>query len=80
MDWLLPFVKPEDIPPNANWPPTEELGLTLGGMRQSPLGFPMHDHTEMSQTAAGGNYPMGMLTDWEITGDITLPGGPIDFP
>ncbi len=80
MDWLLPFIKPPDIPPAANWPPTEELNLILGGVRQSPLGFPMHDHTEMSQTAAGGNYPLGMVTDWEITGDITLPGGPVDFP
>jgi hypothetical protein len=28
--------------------------------------FPMHCHAEMSQTAAGGLYPMGMLTDWRL--------------
>jgi len=26
----------------------------------------MHCHAEMSQTAAGGLYPMGMLTDWRL--------------
>ena len=29
--------------------------------------FPMHCHAEMSQTAAGGSYPFGMLTDWHLT-------------
>jgi len=28
--------------------------------------FPMHCHAEMSQTAAGGMYPLGMLTDWKL--------------
>lgn len=28
--------------------------------------FPMHCHTELSQTAAGGLYPSGMLADWEL--------------
>ena len=28
--------------------------------------FPMHCHAEMSQTAAGGMYPLGMLTDWHL--------------
>jgi hypothetical protein len=27
----------------------------------------MHCHAEMSQTAAGGSYPFGMLTDWHLT-------------
>jgi hypothetical protein len=26
--------------------------------------YPMHCHAEMSQTAAGGGYPFGQLTDW----------------
>jgi hypothetical protein len=30
----------------------------------------MHCHTEMSQTAAGGNYPMGLVTHWEMTGAL----------
>jgi hypothetical protein len=29
--------------------------------------FPMHCHAEMSQTAGGGSYPFGMLTDWHLT-------------
>ena len=28
--------------------------------------YPMHCHVEMSQTAGGGLYPNGMLTDWEL--------------
>ena len=28
--------------------------------------FPMHCHAEMSQTAAGGNYPFGLLSDWNL--------------
>jgi hypothetical protein len=29
--------------------------------------FPMHCHAEISQSAAGGSYPFGMLTDWHLT-------------
>jgi hypothetical protein len=32
--------------------------------------YPMHCHAEMSQTAGGGNYPSGMLADWELEGGI----------
>jgi hypothetical protein len=28
----------------------------------------MHCHIEMSQTAAGGNYPQGLVTDWQMLG------------
>jgi hypothetical protein len=31
----------------------------------------MHDHQEVSNTAAGGNYPQGAATHWQIDGDIT---------
>lgn len=41
-------------PPPDAWPPTN-TGR-----------FPMHCHTELSQTAAGGLYPSGMLTDWDL--------------
>jgi hypothetical protein len=30
----------------------------------------MHDHNEISNTAAGGNYPHGLSTHWEISGPI----------
>jgi hypothetical protein len=57
-DVVLPFIKPDDIPAEA-WPPREEA---------FPLFYPMHCHMEMSQTAAGGNYPQGLLTHWEMVG------------
>jgi len=33
-----------------------------------PLRYVVHCHCEMSQTAAGGNYPQGLVTHWEIVG------------
>lgn len=59
-DMLLPFIQPPDIPPAA-WPPQQEF---------FPLLYPMHDHNEISNTAAGGNYPHGLSTHWEITGPV----------
>jgi hypothetical protein len=80
MDWLLPFIRPPDIPGDENIPlrqliPTE-LSMTLGGVSQSPLTYPMHGHNEQSQSAAGGNYPQGLVTGWAITGDLDG----VDFP
>ncbi len=80
MDWLHPFVRPPDIPGDPKKPLREllkeELNLRIGGVPQSPLHFPMHCHMEMSQTAAGGNYPQGLVTDWLCTGDVDG----VDFP
>ena len=59
-DMLVPFIQPPDIPA-SKWPPVQE---------KFPLDFPMHCHTEPSQTAAGGNYPHGLLTHFIITGPI----------
>jgi len=59
-DVLLPFRQPPDIP-EAVFPPREE---------SFPLVYPMHCHTEMSQTAAGGNYPQGLITHWMIEGTL----------
>ncbi len=59
-DILLPFVRPPDIP-LAAWPPVEE---------KFPLRYPMHDHNEISQTAAGGNYPQGLVCHWQINGPL----------
>lgn len=55
-DVLHPFIQPPDIPPAA-WPPQQEL---------FPLVYPMHDHNEITNTAAGGNYPHGITTHWQI--------------
>lgn len=47
--------------------------------RMSPLCYPMHDHSEPSQTAQGGNYNMGLISGMYITGDRNTPGAR-DFP
>lgn len=57
-DLLHPFIQPPDVPPNA-WPPVEE---------SFPMEYPMHCHTEISQSAGGGNYPQGLMVDWVLSG------------
>ncbi|MFD0854354.1 hypothetical protein ACFQ07_19100, partial [Actinomadura adrarensis] len=75
-----------DIPgsqPHPVWPPSEEMdmwfpkkGTMVGdvdlGMMMSPLCYPMHDHSEPTQTAQGGNYPLGMLAGLNFTGDRNI--------
>lgn len=74
VDWLVPLIRPHDIPGNPATPLRElipeELSLVIGNVPQSPLRYPMHDHTEQSQTAAGGNYPQGDVTDILFLGDV----------
>src|SRR3954451_7201163 len=41
----------------------------LSQMPKAEQHYPMHCHAEMSQTAAGGSYPFGMLTDWHLVKD-----------
>lgn len=57
-DVLLPIERPPDIP-LAVWPPTQE---------PFPMRYVMHCHTEMSQTAGGGNYPQGLVMHWSLLG------------
>ncbi len=40
----------------------------------------MHDHSEPSQTAQGGNYNMGLISGINFTGDRNTPGGVTSFP
>lgn len=72
VDWLLPFIRPPDIPgpdiPLRDLIPQELATVLI--TPQSPLEYPMHGHTEIDQTAAGGNYPQGMITHFTITGDL----------
>lgn len=49
------------------------------GQRMSPLCYPMHDHSEPSQTCQGGNYNMGLISGIYFTGDRNTPGF-MDFP
>lgn len=60
-DILLPFERPPDIPVDA-YPPDQE---------PFPFFYPMHCHMELSQTAGGGMYPQGLVTDWEILGPLS---------
>lgn len=62
-DVLLPFIVPPDIPA-ATW-----VRLASNDSDELfPLIYPMHDHNELSNTAAGGNYPFGAVTHWQIDG------------
>jgi hypothetical protein len=47
--------------------------------RMAPLCFPMHDHSEPSQTAQGGNYNCGLISGIYFTGDRNTPGQ-MNFP
>lgn len=78
-DLVFPFIRPPDIPRVTGndgqlLPLTdmlqEELEMVLGGVPQDPLTYPMHCHTEMAQTAAGGNYPQGQVVHLEIFGEF----------
>jgi len=46
---------------------------------QSPLCYPMHDHSEPTQTAQGGNYNCGLIAGIYFFGDRNTPGA-FDFP
>lgn len=67
------------------WPPLEEFNVTvvdedrptaLNTVRQSPLVYPAHDHTEATQTAQGGNYNCGVIGGINIIGDRNVPLDP----
>lgn len=77
--------------PHPVWPPVEEMAMffppegTKAGdvdisLQMSPLCYPMHDHSEATQVAQGGNYPMGMLCGLNFSGDRNTAGGVTDFP
>lgn len=77
--------------PHPVWPPTEELNMFLPALgtvsgttpiavQLSPLCYPMHDHSETSQTAQGGNYNNGMISGMNFTGDRNTAGGVATFP
>jgi hypothetical protein len=64
-DVLLPYVRPPDIP-DESW-----LRFLRGENQELfPLLFPMHDHNEISNTAAGGNYPQGLATHFQLDGPV----------
>lgn len=89
IDWVLPFIRPPDIPMVLANGTIHRPGSPAGGqllrrldqlipqelatvliVPQNPLSWPMHSHMELDQTAAGGNYPQGAVTGWELTGEF----------
>jgi multicopper oxidase len=88
------------------YPPVEEMNVYMPkkgtfamaangspvdlGQRESPLCYPMHDHSEPSQTSQGGNYNTGMISGVYCIGDrntvnqLDANGNPLgdfmDFP
>ena len=64
---------------------TTKQELPRGGtvdiaQRQSPLCYPMHDHSEPAQTAQGGNYNCGLISGMYFIGDRNTPGAQMNFP
>lgn len=80
----------------TTWPPNEELNTfippigTLAdplnplspdiSVQLSPICYPMHSHTEASQTSQGGSYNLGLISGINFTGDRNTPGGVTTFP
>jgi Multicopper oxidase len=67
-DVLLPLEIPPDMPNTEAFFPIN--GGPSTAQEPFPLRYVMHCHTEMSTTAAGGNYPQGLVTHWEIAGNV----------
>jgi hypothetical protein len=85
---------------NPCWPPVEEMNVYMPkigtnakdvngntvsiAQRESPLCYPMHDHSEPSQTSQGGNYNCGLISGVYCTGDRNAQsqglGNFMDFP
>jgi hypothetical protein len=50
--------------------PRRYIDPVTGKGKFTQLGYPMHSHQEISQCAAGGNYPMGQISHIEFTGFV----------
>jgi hypothetical protein len=74
LDMIYPFTVPPDIP-SETW----QKVLNRRQEEPFPMMYPMHCHAELSQTAAGGNYPHGIATHLVFLGPhnvIAYPGNP----
>jgi hypothetical protein len=56
------FIYPFDPPPDA-WPPVTNTVLAQAESEGRHFAYPMHLHNEMTQTAGGGLYLFGSMTD-----------------
>lgn len=69
---LGPFLNLDGTPilgPDGN-----PIRKTAVHVQLSPMCFPMHDHSEPSQTAQGGNYNQGMIAGMNFIGDRNADG------
>ncbi|MGD8408321.1 MAG: multicopper oxidase domain-containing protein [Thiohalophilus sp.] len=60
---IVDVIYPYDTPPDA-WPPVNNNTLAQAENEGRHFAYPMHLHNEMTQTAAGGRYMFGALTDF----------------
>lgn len=70
-----------DTPAGENtWPPVQELNMAIpkagtkirgipAHVQLSPMCYPMHDHSEPTQSAQGGNYNQGLIAGLNFIGD-----------
>jgi FtsP/CotA-like multicopper oxidase with cupredoxin domain len=58
----MEFIFPFDPPPDA-WPRVTNTTLAQAEAEGRHFAYPMHLHDEMTQTAGGGLYMFGALTD-----------------
>ena len=77
MGVAVPFSIPSKIGVNlpgvSGLTAKDQNGNTIDlGVQLSPLCYPMHDHSEPSQTSQGGNYNMGMISGMDYTGDRNI--------
>ncbi len=75
-----------DTPPGeSTWPPVQEVNMAIPRVGRelgkvpvhamlSPLCYPMHDHSEPTQTAQGGNYNQGLIAGMNFIGDRNADG------
>jgi hypothetical protein len=66
------------------WPPIQEIHMNIPAIGTvaadgrpmhvplSPVCYPMHDHSEPSQAAQGGNYNMGLIAGINFIGDRNI--------
>ena len=81
----------QESTPHEVWPPTEELnsyypkvGTKAGNVdisvRLSTICYLMHEHTEPSQSAQGGNYGLGIMSGIHFISPRKIPWRCDNFP
>lgn len=66
---FIPGPAPAGVTPFQVLGNLQDGGGNSLGIQLSPLCYPMHDHSEPSQSSQGGNYNMGLISGMNFTGD-----------